>query len=109
MKKYSIGEVGRLLKLKPHVLRYWEREFPFVKPKRNLTGRRVYTEREIQILFRLKYLLHEKKLTLEGAKQRIWEEIEGHEIDMRLSVQEIRGELLDILTRVNDQKPPEQS
>ena len=108
MKQYTIGEVGRLLNLKPHVLRYWEREFPFAKPKRSLTGRRVYTEREIQLLFRLKYLLHEKRLTLEGAKQKIWEEIDGREIDMKLSVQEIRGELLDILTRVNDQKPEQQ-
>ena len=104
MKKYSIGEVGRLLNLKPYVIRYWEREFPFVKPKRSLAGRRVYTEREIQLLFRLKYLLHEKRLTLEGAKQRIWEELDGRKIDMKLSVQEIRGELLDILTRVNEQK-----
>ncbi len=109
MKKYSIGEVGKLLNLKPYIVRYWEREFPFVKPKRSLTGRRVYTEREIQLLFRLKYLLHEKRLTLEGAKQTIWEEIAGQKVDMKLAVQEIRGELLDLLTRVNDQKPDQKT
>jgi DNA-binding transcriptional MerR regulator len=109
MKSYSIGEVGNLLNLKPYVVRYWEREFPFLKPKRSLTGRRVYTEREIQLLFRLKYLLHEKRLTLAGAKQRIWEEIAARKIDVKLSVQEIRGELLDILTRLGEQKPDQKS
>jgi DNA-binding transcriptional MerR regulator len=104
MKTYSIGEAGILLNLKPYVIRYWEKEFPFLKPKRSLTGRRMYTEREIQLLFRLKYLLHEKKLTLEGAKQKIWEEIAANKIDVKLSVQEIRGELLDILTRVNNSR-----
>jgi DNA-binding transcriptional MerR regulator len=94
--------------LKPYILRYWEKEFPFLRPKRSLAGRRVYTEREIQLLFRLKYLLHEKRLTLEGAKQKIWEEIAAQKIDIKLSVQEIRGELLDILTRVNDQKSDKQ-
>ncbi len=64
----------------------------------------MYTEREIQLLFRLKYLLHEKKLTLEGAKQRIWEEIAAQKIDIKLSVQEIRGELLNLLMRVNNPK-----
>jgi DNA-binding transcriptional MerR regulator len=104
MKTYTIGEIGVLLGLKPHVIRYWEKEFPFVKPKRSLTGRRLYTERELQVLFRLKYLLHEKKLTLEGAQQTIWEELDSRGIDVKLAVQEIRGELLDLLTHVNKEK-----
>ena len=107
MKTYSIGETGILLNLKPHVIRYWEKEFPFLKPKRSLTGRRLYTEREIQLLFRLKYLLHEKKLTLEGAKQKIWEEIAANKIDIKLSVQEIRGELLDLLMQCKNPKDDE--
>jgi DNA-binding transcriptional MerR regulator len=109
MKKYSIGKTAMLLNLKPYVIRYWEKEFPFLKPKRSLTGRRLYTEREIQLLFRLKYLLHEKKLTLEGAKQKIWEELASRKIDIKLSVQEIRGELLDILMRVNDARDDDRS
>ena len=104
MKQYSIGQAGVLLNLKPHIIRYWEKEFPFLKPKRSLTGRRLYTERELQLLFRLKYLLHEKKLTLEGAKQKIWEEIAANKIDIKLSVQEIRGELLDLLMQCKNSK-----
>jgi DNA-binding transcriptional MerR regulator len=100
MKTISIGAVCSLLKVKPHIIRYWEKEFPFLKPKRSLVGRREYSERELHLLFRLKYLLQKKQLTLETAKKQIWEEIDVGQLDMKLSIQQLRGEILNILEQL---------
>ena len=72
--RYTIGEVSKLLGVKQHVIRYWEEEVPFLAPKKSKSGRRVYTDRELQLLLRLKHLLYEKRYTIEGARERIWKE-----------------------------------
>jgi len=61
-----------LLELRPHIVRYGEKEFPFIKPKRSLVGRRLYSEREVQILFRIKYLLQVKNCSIAEATTTIW-------------------------------------
>jgi len=66
---YRIGEVSRLTALKPFVLRYWETEFPSVGPKKSDTGHRMYRRKEVEKLLKIKYLLYEKKFTIEGARQ----------------------------------------
>ncbi len=66
---HSIGEVGERVDLEPHVLRYWETEFPGLKPRKNRAGRRVYTEADIAAVRRIKHLLREEKYTIEGARQ----------------------------------------
>jgi DNA-binding transcriptional MerR regulator len=75
MKKvyYSIGEVCRLLDLKPHILRYWESEFPQVSPHKTSGGTRRYTMTDIETLRKVKSMLHEQKFTIEGAKKRLKE------------------------------------
>lgn len=70
---YSIGEVGDLIAVKPHVLRYWETQFPMLKPKKNRAGNRTYTVREIKFLLTIKSLLYEKGYTIPGARQRLRE------------------------------------
>lgn len=66
---FRIGEVSGLVGVEPHVLRYWESEFPSVGPKKSGTGRRMYRRKEVELLLRIKYLLYEKKYTIEGARQ----------------------------------------
>ena len=66
---FRIGEVGDLVGVEPHVLRYWETEFPSVGPKKSDTGHRMYRRKEVQLLLKIKYLLYEKKYTIEGARQ----------------------------------------
>lgn len=66
---YSISEVAELTGLEPHVLRYWESEFEQLRPKKNRAGNRVYTERDIAVVRRVKHLLREEKYTIEGARQ----------------------------------------
>jgi DNA-binding transcriptional MerR regulator len=66
---FRIGEVGDLVCVEPHVLRYWETEFPSVGPKKSDTGHRMYRRKEVEQLLKIKYLLYEKKYTIEGARQ----------------------------------------
>jgi len=66
---FRIGEVGDLVGVEPHVLRYWESEFPSVGPKKSDTGHRMYRRKEVEQLLKIKYLLYEKKFTIEGARQ----------------------------------------
>ncbi|MEX2527403.1 MAG: MerR family transcriptional regulator [Gemmatimonadota bacterium] len=68
---YSIGEVCDLTGLKPHVLRYWETQFRELAPGKNRAGNRVYRPREVETILLLKNLLHEKRFTLEGARQHL--------------------------------------
>ncbi len=68
---YSIGEVGELADLKPHVLRYWETQFEALRPGKNSAGNRVYRPKEVKLVLLVKHLLYEEKYTIEGAKRRI--------------------------------------
>ena len=66
---YSIGEVSEITGLKQYVLRYWETEFPHLKPSKNSAGNRIYRQNDIDNLLEIKKLLHEEKFTIKGAKQ----------------------------------------
>jgi DNA-binding transcriptional MerR regulator len=68
---YSISEVCDLVDLKPHVLRYWETQFPVLNPSKNRSGNRVYQRKEIKLIQLVKHLLYDEKYTVEGAKQRL--------------------------------------
>lgn len=70
---YSIGEVCEMLDLKPHVLRYWETQFPELSPTKNRAGNRVYQTREIEIIALIRRLVHEERYTLDGARRRVEE------------------------------------
>jgi len=64
---YTISNVSKKLKIAPHVLRFWEKKFNFVKPKKSETGRRYYSNQDIVKLEIIKDLLHEKGYTISGA------------------------------------------
>ena len=64
---YTISNVSKKLKIPPHVLRFWEKKFNFVKPKKSETGRRYYSNQDIINLEIIKDLLHEKGYTISGA------------------------------------------
>ena len=71
MKKlyYSISEVSRITDLEQYVLRYWETEFELLKPAKNTSGNRIYTNKDIKLILLIKKLLKEEKYTIEGAKK----------------------------------------
>ena len=68
-KVYRIGEAAELLALKAYVLRFWETEFPQLVPVRTDKGQRLYSEENLALLRRIKHLLHEQGLTIEGARR----------------------------------------
>ena len=73
---YKIGEACKILEIQPYVLRYWETEFPFLKPNKSKSGQRVYSDREIDIIRRIKELLYEEGYTIAGAKKKLESELE---------------------------------
>ena len=69
-KYFSATQAARLLKVQPHVLRYWEKKFEF-KPERNSAGRRVYTQEQVDKMSRIKFLRNEENLTIAGARKKL--------------------------------------
>jgi DNA-binding transcriptional MerR regulator len=78
---YRIGEAAEMLKLKSYVLRFWESEFPQLVPLRTEKGQRLYTEEHVILLRLIQTLLHEKGMTIEGAR-RILEKEEINRISL---------------------------
>lgn len=95
MAQYSIGEVEQLTGIKPYVLRYWEEVIPCFSPKKDSSGRRIYTQREIDIILRLKYLIYTEHYTIDGARQQIIQETATADANATAlqALHEIRAEL----------------
>jgi DNA-binding transcriptional MerR regulator len=81
---FRIGEVCDLIKVQPHVLRYWETEFPMLAPQKNRAGQRVYRRKDVEMVLRIRDLLYEEKFTIAGAKKRLLEEMRGGAARARL-------------------------
>lgn len=70
---FRIGEVADLLAIKPYVLRYWETEFPDIKPSKSKSGQRLYKRRDVDLLMKIKDLLYQERFTINGARKRLRE------------------------------------
>ena len=68
---FRIGEVSKIAQIPAYVLRFWESEFPRIRPKRTDSGQRLYTRADIELILRIKTLLYEKKFTIQGARQHL--------------------------------------
>ncbi len=68
---FRIGEVSTLSKLPAYVLRFWETEFPQLKPTKGSTGQRMYRRKEVETVLRIKQLLYEEGFTIAGARQQL--------------------------------------
>lgn len=108
MASFLIGDVELITGIKAHVLRYWEEVIPAISPKKDIGGRRVYSSKDLEKILRLKYLIQEKKFTIEGARNQIIEEAgnssntdKGELIAM---INETRGELLDVYLTIKKYK-----
>jgi DNA-binding transcriptional MerR regulator len=107
---FKIGEVAKLLGVKPHVIRYWESEFPSIRPKKNPSGQRIYAKADIEAIVEIKNLLYNERYTISGAKQMLarQEEVAVGEVDYQTlhrqalsSLKEQVGELLALLDRTS--------
>ena len=106
MASYSISDAERLLRVKVHVIRYWEKEIPLIQPVKDTYGRRSYGDRDMQIFFRLKYLLYERRFTLEGARAQLYRELAGDNQDLRGRISALRSELLALFFMVHGSTQP---
>ena len=68
---YSIGEAAALFELNTSALRFWEKEFPELKPKKSESGARKYSAKDMELLRKIHFLVKEKGFTLEGARQKL--------------------------------------
>ncbi len=68
---FSIGEVSELCEVKPHVLRYWEQEFPHLEPQKRKGNRRYYQREDVIMIRQIRSLLYEKGYTITGARQKL--------------------------------------
>lgn len=95
---FTIGEVSDLCAVKPHVLRYWEQEFPQLKPIKRRGNRRYYQRHDVIMIRQIRGLLYEDGFTIGGARQKLSgssakdDSSQSHQI-----VKQLRGELEDIL------------
>ena len=95
---FRIGEVSALTGIESYVLRYWETEFPKIKPARSRSGQRLYKRRDIEIILQIKELLYQKKFTIAGAKKHL-QQHKGSKLadeSERVTLEEVRAELLAI-------------
>jgi DNA-binding transcriptional MerR regulator len=70
---YKIGEVSRITGVETYVLRYWETEFPFLRPRKNRSGQRVYVKKDIELIMQIKKMLYLERYTIEGVRKRFGE------------------------------------
>ena len=95
---FRIGEVEAITEVPAYVLRYWESEFKLLRPKKNPAGQRLYRKKDVELVLRIKTLLYEERLTLEGAKKRLRSESRIDQMDL-----ELRGAALEeTLRRMRD-------
>src|SRR5262249_59057590 len=103
---FRIGEVARLCRLPAYVLRFWETEFPQLKPVKSSTGQRMYRKRDVESVVRIKRLLYEEGYTIAGARQQLRDEAKTDKTQVTLpfptnaphNLQHIRQGLQEILT-----------
>ena len=102
---FRIGEVASLCRLPAYVLRFWETEFPQLKPVKSSTGQRMYRKRDVESVVRIKKLLYEDGFTIAGARMQLREETKSERNQSALpfpmkpavSVAHLRHELQQIL------------
>ena len=102
---FKIGEVAKIVGVKPYVLRYWETEFSMVRPGKTRSKHRLYRRKDVDMLLRIKELLHDRRFTIEGARKHLRGESDvaavpqngswGSHSQLR-KLREIRESLLDL-------------
>lgn len=109
---YTIGEVSKLTGVEPHVLRYWETLFPELTPVKNRAGKRVYKDRDIQVVLTLRELIQKKKYSTAGARKVLQEQKKQSRIgkdkkdtvqlphDVEQDLSRVRLFLTDLLNRL---------
>jgi len=95
---FTIGEVSDLCGVKPHVLRYWEQEFPQLAPLKRRGNRRYYQRQDVMLIRQIRSLLYDHGFTIGGARQRLSSEEARNDVSQsRQIIHQLRVELEDVL------------
>ncbi|MEX2516711.1 MAG: MerR family transcriptional regulator [Gammaproteobacteria bacterium] len=95
---FTIGEVSDLCAVKPHVLRYWEQEFPTLKPLKRRGNRRYYQRHDVILIRQIRSLLYEQGFTIGGARQRLTgDEARDDSAQSQQIIKQMRTELEEVL------------
>ena len=95
---YSIGEVAAMFDVNTSLIRFWEKEFDVIKPKRNKKGNRLFTKQDVENFYIIYHLVKERGLTLDGAKKKMKENKEDtiNNFEVIKSLQQIKEMLLEV-------------
>ena len=110
---FKIGEVARLVGVKPYVLRYWETEFTVLRPTKTRSKHRLYRRKDVEMLLEIRRLLYAERFTIEGAKRRLRDGVRSVEDAPRATkpsepsdtLAAVHDEIVD-LCRLLDREPP---
>jgi DNA-binding transcriptional MerR regulator len=95
---FTIGEVSDLCQVKPHVLRYWEQEFPQLKPVKRRGNRRYYQRHDVLMIRQIRSLLYEQGFTIGGARQQLSGDTAKEDLQQSQQIiKQLRSELEEIL------------
>ncbi len=97
---YQIRQVSEITGIKAHVLRYWETEFPQLRPEKASTGQRIYRDKDLRLIRRIKTLLYDEKFTIAGAKRRLAGELRPNKAQMDLKLGLRENQLLNTILKV---------
>ncbi len=99
---FTIGEVAELCEVKPHVLRYWEQEFPQLKPVKRRGNRRYYQRADVLLIRQIRSLLYDQGFTIGGAKQKLSsEDTKEEDTQYKQLIRQMITELEDVLEVLN--------
>jgi len=93
---FKIGEVARLVGVKPYVLRYWETEFSILRPGKTRSKHRLYRRKDVETLLEIRRLLYAERYTIEGAKRRLRDTARPAEHEPSTTLARVRDELLEL-------------
>jgi len=100
---YSIGEISKILEISTSKIRFWEKEFESINPKKNKKGNRIFTKKDLEKLTLIQHLLKEKKYTIDGAKKKMRRNPKKTETHHKVieNLKKIKADLIEIRNNLN--------
>ena len=102
---FTIGEVGELCGVKPHVLRYWEQEFTQLRPMKRRGNRRYYQHHEVLMIRRIRELLYDQGFTISGARNKLQELVQTEREKRRVDDEDEAIDVIDLDAVIHDESP----
>lgn len=99
---YSIGEVAKMFNVNTSLIRYWEKEFPIIRPKKNQKGNRQFTKKDIENIHKIHYLVKDRGMTLDGAKNYLKNKNGVSNFELVKTLQGIRSMVVELKESLED-------